>query len=271
MTTVRNTPRKRRRTPPSDWQLPVLTELGFRPKQQRLLVIIGSTFGILAAAVALVLVISGLGGQATPQRQISSVLDPSLAIPDTFHGWASPKLFDPITDRKADAKPLTDKELFAQKNLAVDKKQTLKMAASALEADCGAALWGQDLLQQVADAGCTQVARAAYLSSDQRYVAQYTLLNVRDGKAAAALVESMKTLYRGGWVKPVDPDKAPFTAGGYSQGGAYALGHYVGLVWLAKVDGTDPTAKDDLVSLALTLRGAEKPIYRRVVAITGTS
>lgn len=266
---MRGNARKRRRTPPSDWQLPVLTEWGFRPKQQRLLVVIASTFGVLLTAVAIVVAIAGLGTDLPPQRQATAAVGSGAAIPQEFHGWPSPKLFDPIANRKQDARPLTAKELFAQKSLAVDKKLTLKLVGSDLAADCASVLWGQTLVEQTTAAGCTQAARGVYLSSDKRYVAQYTLLNLRDGKAAGELVASLKTLYRGGWVKPLATDQAAFVEGGYSQAGGYALGHYVGLVWLAKVDGAEPTVKDDLVSLALTLRGAEKPVYRRVVAITG--
>lgn len=261
------TTRKRRRTPPSDWQLPLLTAWGFRPEQQRLLVIIGSAAGVLVLAVAIVAAIVSLGTGSTPERQSSASTAFDQAMPQEFHGWQSPKGLEPIADRAKDTKPLTEKELFAQKNLVVDKKHTLKLTGGGVAKDCASAFWGQNLIEAVSAAGCTQVARGLYVSSDQRYVAQYTLLNLRDAKAAGELVASLGTLHRGGWVLPLDTGR--FIPGAYSQGGAYALGHYVGLVWLAKADGSEPTAKDDLVSLTLTLRGAEKPVYRRVVAITG--
>ncbi|MFB4275021.1 hypothetical protein ACBJ59_06950 [Nonomuraea sp. MTCD27] len=263
--------RKRRRTPRSDWQFPVLTDWGFRPDQQRLLVIITSVVAAIAAVVGLVAVVGSLGTY-TPEREASAaVLGPNAAVPQVFRGWGSPKLFDPVTERTKDGKALTEKEVFGQSELAVSKKLKLKLVAKQLDADCSAALWGGVLLEQVSDAGCTQAARGLYASSDGRYIGQYTLLNLKDGQSAAELVESLKTLYRGGWARPLSSTKAAFPAGGYSEAGGYALGHYVGLVWLGKVDGTEPTARDDFVSLTLALRGAEKAVYRRVVSITGPS
>ncbi|MEU8322662.1 hypothetical protein AB0C33_30255 [Nonomuraea sp. NPDC048881] len=261
--------RKRRRTPRSDWQFPVLTEWGLRPEQQRLIVIIATVIGVVAGATGLVAVVGSLGDYAPEREANAAVLGPDAAMPMSYQGWSSPKLFAALADRAKDSRELTDKEVFGQSELAVSKKLTLKLAAKRIDADCSAALWGTALLEKVADADCLQAARGLYVSSDGRYVGQYTLLNLKDGQSAGDLVESLKTLYRGGWARPLTSSKAAFPAGGYSEGGGYALGHYVGLVWLGKTDGLDPTARDDFVSVTLALRGAEKSVYRRVVAITG--
>ncbi|WP_049575989.1 hypothetical protein [Nonomuraea sp. SBT364] len=257
------------RAPRSEWELPLLTRWGFRPEQQRLLAIIATVAAALVAAVALVAVVASLGSYTPAARTGGSVPTSDVALPQVFHGWASPKLFQPVADREKDAKPLTAKEVFGQKTLPGAKKLSLKLVASQIDADCSAALWGEELLAQVADAGCSQAARGLYTTADGRYVGQYTLLNLRDAEAAGELVESLKTLYRGGWTVPLESAGAAYPAGGYTEAGGYALGHYVGLVWLGRADGAEPTTKDDYVSLALTLRGAEKALYRRVVAITG--
>ncbi|MFD9948884.1 hypothetical protein ACFWYW_34710 [Nonomuraea sp. NPDC059023] len=270
---MRSSSRKRRRTrstPSSDWQLPLLSDMGLRPEQQRLLVIIGSALGVVVLAVGLVAVIGSLGTGYLPDRAATAAAGgPGTARPDSFHGWSSPKLFEPISERAKDAKPLTEKELFAGKTLADEKKLTLKLVAHELGADCAAVLWGPSLVEKAADGECTQAARALYTSSDGRYVAQYTLLNLRDAKAADELVTELKAGYRGGWTHALQSEKASFPGGGYTEGGAYALGHYLGVVWIGRADGAEPTPKDDFVSATLTLRGAEKAVYRRVVAITG--
>ncbi|MGP3915268.1 hypothetical protein [Nonomuraea sp. 10N515B] len=262
--------RKRRRTPRSDWQFPLLTDWGLRPERQRLLVIIATVVGVLASGAGLV-AIAGSIGDYSPERQAGAVPESDTALPQVFRGWGSPKLFDPLADRAKDGRALTEKEVFAQSELAVTKKLKLKLVAKQLDTDCAAALWGENLIERVSEAGCTQVARGLYASSDGRYVGQYTLLNLKDGQSAAELVESLKTLYRGGWARPLTSSKGAFPAGGHSEAGGYALGHYVGLVWLGRIDGTEPGPKDDFVSLALALRGAEKAVYRRVVSITGPS
>ncbi|HEX4814348.1 MAG TPA: hypothetical protein VFV66_16515 [Nonomuraea sp.] len=263
--------RKRRRTPPSDWQFPVLTDLGLRPEHQRLLVIIVTVVGVLAGGAGLVAVAGSIGAYTPEQQASAAAVAPDVTLPQVFRGWNSPKLFGPIADRSKDSRALTEKEVFGQSELAVSKKLKLKLVAKQLDSDCRAALWGEALVEQVTDTECTQVARGLYASSDGRYVGQYTLLNLKDGQVAADLVESLKTLYRGGWLHPLTSSKGAFPPGGYSEAGGYALGHYVGLVWVGRTDGTEPGPKDDFVSLTLALRGAEKAVYRRVVAITGPS
>lgn len=261
--------RKRRRTPRSDWQFPLLTDWGMRPERQRLLVIIATVVGVLVAGAGLVAAMESIGAYSPERRASAAVAGPDATLPQVFHGWSSPKLFDPVADRVKDGRALTEKEVFGQRELPVSRKLKLKLVAKQLDADCSAALWGETLVEQVSEAGCTQVARGLYTSSDGRYVGQYALLNLKDAQSAAEVVESLKTLYRGGWTRPLNSSKGSFPAGGYSEAGGYALGHYVGLVWVGRADGTEPGPKDDFVSLTLALRGAEKAIYRRVVSITG--
>ncbi|MED7925386.1 hypothetical protein SMD20_14130 [Nonomuraea sp. LP-02] len=261
--------RKRRRTPPSDWQFPVLTAMGLRPGQQKTIVIVASVIGAVAALAGVAIFATSLGAYRPDREPSAALLGPNTTLPQVFRGWKSPKLFDPLADRAKDAKALTEKEVFGQSELAVDKKLRLKLVAKRLDSDCSAAVQGEGLTERVSDAGCTQAARGLYVSSDGRYVGQYTLLNLKDGQAATELVDALETLYRGGWARPLPSSKGSFPAGGYSEAGGYALGHYVGLVWLGRVDGAEPGVKDDYVSLTLGLRGAEKAVYRRVVAITG--
>ncbi|MEV0584903.1 hypothetical protein [Nonomuraea sp. NPDC050310] len=268
---VRPDLRKRRRTPKSDWQFPLLTDWGLRPEQQRLLVIVASVAAGLLATVGLVVLIGSFGNATGDPARVPAAAQagPGQDRPARFEGWASPKLFAPIADRAKDAKPLSQKELFAAKSLTRDKKLSLKLVASEVAAECAPVLWGRQLIEQVTAAGCSQAARGLYASADRRYVAQYTLLNLRDAAAADALVSSLKALYLAGWVQPLPSEKAAFPHRAHTEGGAYALGHYVGIVWVARADGAEPGPKDDFVSLALTLRDAEKALYRRVVAITG--
>ena len=88
--------------------------------------------------------------------------------------------------------------------------------------------------------GARQAARGIYTSSDGRYVAQYTLLNLRDTASADALVQTLTTLHRGGWVQILETDKAVFPVGGHTEGSGHAMGHYAGLVWYGRADGADP-------------------------------
>jgi hypothetical protein len=270
VSTTRTAPRKRRRPPRSDWELPLLTDIGLRPDKQKLLVIVASSLGVVAAAVALVVAISSLGSDFHPERQAgAAMIGADAALPEVYHSWPSPKLFDPVAERDKDAKPLTVKEVFGEKTLSESKKLTLKLTGSRVDKDCTAAVWGEELVGLLADADCTQAARGVYTSSDGRYIGQYTLLNLRDGEAAGQLVDALKTGYRGGWTRMLDTGGVAFPPGAHTEGSGYALGHYVGLVWVGRADGVESTPKDDFVPFTLTLRGAEKAVYRRVVTITG--
>ncbi|MEV8631508.1 hypothetical protein AB0395_07600 [Streptosporangium sp. NPDC051023] len=260
--------RKRRRssarTQPKN--IAALEEWGLSPAQQRLLVIAGSVAGVLVAAVVLTFAISAIGNDFVPERATAAAIS-TRPRPDTYKGWVSPKLFAPIEQNTADPAPLTLKDVFAEKTLK-EGKVTLKLTESKLDAGCSAVIWGQELASQLAQAGCTQALRGAYTSADGRYIAQYTLLNLRDTTAADGLVQSLTAGYRGGWVQALESGGMLFPPDGHTEASGHAMGHYAGLVWIGRADGADPGQKDDFVSLSLAVRGAEKAVFRRVVAVS---
>ncbi|MDP9845044.1 hypothetical protein [Streptosporangium lutulentum] len=256
--------RSRSRSRSEPWSIPLLDEWGLSRFQQRLVVVAGSVAGVLVATFGFILAVGAIGNGYVPEQATSSAIG-GQPRPDTYKGWVSPKLFAPIARSEDDPKPLTLKDVFAEKTLKGDGI-TLQLAGTHLDADCAAAVWGQELVDLLAQGGCTQAARGVYASADGRYVAQYTLLNLRDTASADALVQELTTLHRGGWTQILEADKAPFPVGGHTEGSGHAMGHYAGLVWFGRADGADPGPKDDFLSLGLTVRGAEKAVFRRVVA-----
>ncbi|WP_326638438.1 hypothetical protein OG884_30065 [Streptosporangium sp. NBC_01755] len=260
--------RKRRRASakaqPQTEDITRLDEWGLTRSQQRLLMVLGVVAGVLVAAVALTLAISAIGNDFVPEQATAPVIG-TEPRPDVYKGWPSSKVFAPIAQSKADPGPLTVKELFAARTLK-EGRITLRLAGTRLEADCAMATWGQGLADLLAQGGCTQVARGLYVSADGRYVAQYTLFNLRDTASADTLVNALTTLHRGGWVRPLQATRAVFPAEGHTEAGGHAMGHYAGLVWIGRTDGAEPGPRDDFVSLALTIRSVEKTIFRRVVA-----
>jgi hypothetical protein len=286
MTTRKRRPAAR----PDRWSESRLAELGLTPVQQKILLGLGVVVALLVVGLLLTLVVQGVNGTAAGPSQLSAGSSIGQARPSEYRSWPSLTQFAPIADRKADAKPLTAEEVFATRTLK-SGKQTLKLAQRQLDNSCASALWGDELVEQVADAGCTQAVRGLFTTTvitkvtarasasatptgatpgpvtRTAYIAQYTLLNLRDAEAANALVATLEALHRGGWALPLKPDLAPFQ--GYSESSGHAMGHYVGLVWVARADGAEPESTDDFVTLSLTLREAEKAIYRRVVNATG--
>ncbi|MBG0829585.1 hypothetical protein HS041_17600 [Planomonospora sp. ID67723] len=258
-------PKRRGSARSQEWSISWLEERGLTQGQQKLVVAGGSVIAAVAALVVFMLVVSAIGNDFVPERAGTSATG-TEPRPDTYKGWASSKVFAPIAQRTADPDPLTLKDVFAEKTLK-EGRVTLKLAGTKLDADCAAAVWGQALADRLAQGGCTQVLRGLYTSADGRYVAQYTLFNLRDTASADALVTSLTTLHRGGWPLALDSGQAVFPAGGHTEASGHAMGHYAGLVWIGRADGADPDAKDDFVSLALTVRGPEKAVFRRVVAV----
>ncbi|MEU6741343.1 hypothetical protein [Streptosporangium sandarakinum] len=240
-----------------------LEEWGLTPFQRRAVVAAAVLAGVVGTIVAVVLVVGSLGQDVVPGRATTAAMV-TRPRPDVYKGWASPKLFAPIAQSKADPKPLTVKDVFAARTVK-EGKITLRLTATDLGADCPGATWGQ-LADRLAQSGCTQVARGFYTSADGRYVAMYALFNLRDAASADGLVKGMATAYRGGWVKAPQSGKAVFPSGGYTEGSGYAMGHYAGLAWVGRADGAEPGPRDDFITLTLAVRGAEKAVFRRVVA-----
>ncbi|GII90375.1 hypothetical protein [Sinosporangium siamense] len=261
--------RKRRRTPGEDYEEGLLTRWGLSARQQKLLAVLGVVLLAAALSVGFVVAVLGLGSPVAVERGPSSAaVVAGQPRPDGYQGWASPKLFAPISDRNSDKEPITLKELFSAKVIK-DGKTSFRLVGSNMDSDCAAAVWGEAVLKQLTEFGCTQAARGLYTSSDRRYIAQYTLLNLKDQASADAFAQSMKVQHRAGWAIALKTDKAAFPVNGHTEGSGHAMGHFVGLVWLARVDGAEPTPKDDYVGLSLAVRTVEKAVYRRVVAAAG--
>jgi hypothetical protein len=257
---------KRRR---SSFEVSALSERGLTERQQRILFGVGTVLLVLLGGFGLTAIVSALGvSQPVPEQ---STPDDALGLPrpDQYEAWVSPKLFAPIADRKADAVPLRAEEIFPTRTVK-SGKLTLRLLGRRLDSACAPVMWGGGVLAKLAETGCTQAVRGLYLSSDRRYVAQYTLFNMASSKAADGFVQEMSSQYRGGgWVRSLESKAATFVTNGYTEASGHAMGHYAGFVWVGRADGQEATPKDDFVSLALSVRGGEKAIYRRVVAVSG--
>ncbi|GAA3445853.1 hypothetical protein [Planomonospora venezuelensis] len=258
-------PKRRGSARAEEWSIPWLEERGLTRGQQKLVVAGGSVIAAVAALTVFMLVVSGLGGGSVPERAETSAAG-TQPRPGAYKGWVSSKVFAPIAQRTADPEPLALKDVFAEKTLK-EGRITLKLAGSKLDSGCAAAVWGPALADRLTQAGCTQALRGLYTSADGRYVAQYTLFNLRDTASADALVTALTTMHRGGWALALDSGTAAFPAGGHTEASGHAMGHYAGLVWIGRADGAEPDVKDDFVSLALTARRPEKAVFRRVVAV----
>lgn len=256
---------KRRR---SSWsfRLPALGGWELSERRQRVIIGISGGMAILAIAIVLTLMVARLAELAEPPRATAgdtSRID--MPRPDDYQAWASLPQFAPIADRENDPAPLTAREIFSARTLK-NGEITLRLVERKEDRDCSAALWGDDLIAHLAKTGCTQAVRGLYRSADGRYVAQYTLFNLATVGAADEFVKRLTVMHRGGWVRPLESTAAAFPAGGHTEASGHAMGHLAALVWIARADGAEPTARDDFVGLSLAVRGVEKAVFARVVA-----
>ncbi|MEV7802413.1 hypothetical protein AB0O28_05645 [Microbispora sp. NPDC088329] len=260
------TRRKRRSSAPAEgWTGSTLTELGLDDRQQRVFVWSVTAVGVLVIALVLTLTVNAIGGAPSqPAQAAGGVVGEGLPV--SFQDWPSLKELAPIADRKADTAPLTAQEVFGARTLTAGKV-TLRRLAARLDQACAGAVWGADLTDALAEAGCSQAVRGLYATADGVYVAQYTVFNLADVAAAESLAKSLASLYRGAWVQPLESPRAKF--GAYSEANAYALGHYLGVAWIGRTDGAEPGEKDDFIMLGLAAREVEKAVFRRVVKVAG--
>ncbi|WP_327045178.1 hypothetical protein OG320_26155 [Microbispora sp. NBC_01189] len=262
------TKRKRRSSATAErWAGSTLTDLGLDDRQQRVFVWSVTAVGVLAIALVLTLVVNALGGGGPAAAPTGASADISgQGLPSSFQSWPSLKEFAPIADRKADAAPLSVQEVFGARTLSAGKT-TLRRLTSRLDQACGGAVWGADLADSLAEAGCTQAVRGLYATADGVHLAQYTLFNLSSVASAESLATSLATLYRGSWVQPLGSPRAKF--GTYSEASAQVMGHYLGVAWIGRTDGAEPGENDDFVMLGLAVREAERAVFRRVVAVAG--
>ncbi|WP_182879032.1 hypothetical protein [Microbispora sp. H10949] len=261
------TKRKRRSSATAErWAGPTLTELGLDDRQQRVFVWSVTAAGVLVIALVLTLVVNALGGGGPAVPTGASADIAGQGLPSSFQSWPSLKEFAPIADRKADSAPLSVQEVFGARTLSAGKV-TLRRLTSRPDQACGGAVWGADLVDALAEAGCTQAVRGLYATADGVYLAQYTLFNLSSVDAAESLATSLGTLYRGSWVQPLESPRAKF--GAYSEASAQVMGHYLGVAWIGRTDGAEPGETDDFVMLGLAVREAERAVFRRVVAVAG--
>ncbi|MFI6576515.1 hypothetical protein ACIBFB_11985 [Nocardiopsis sp. NPDC050513] len=183
-----------------------------------------------------------------------------------------------LASREDDSLPLNESELFEGRNAEIanaDETIVFTLRDSDLAEDCSTAVWGQDLADAVADAGCTQVGRAAYVS--ETYFAVTAVFNLADVEASRTLAATMvdpedaaeggaadNAAVRGFVLAPSGADPFDRLGEGYSASDAIVSGHYLIVVW---VQPTASASVDDRVSLAgplVALANVNDPLLRRV-------
>ncbi|MFC4908006.1 hypothetical protein [Actinomadura gamaensis] len=227
---------------------------GKAPKGLNPKILIGGAVAlvVVVAAVVGVVVMSGgdgkSGGAAAKSEQL---------LPTAFTPWAPEKEMAKIADRQADARPITEGEVFPSdvKTVAY-KSYSFTLAGTNLANDCKQATWGQRLQSDLAQHQCTQIARGAYVSQDKRHVGQFAVLNMGSQDGAQQIVRDLDPATNTGFLLALNPDGAPAFHSGFSAAYAHTYGHFVIVSWVQRAGGAQPANLAELVDLSLAV---EKP------------
>ncbi|MEO3884838.1 hypothetical protein [Nonomuraea sp. B5E05] len=164
--------------------------------------------------------------------------------PSAFHAEPTSAFYASIDDRKNDAAPLTQQEVFTS---AVKTLGAMRLESTQQFTDCDEVLWGASA------SGCTQALQGVYKGNLS--TGQFVIFNMADGRAADALVSA---LGEDGFVR----QGIAFEAAG-SRAQVRAMGHYVTVSW---VGGSAPA--QELLAALVALDGLGRVVQDRVVAAT---
>ncbi|MCO5967311.1 hypothetical protein [Actinoallomurus soli] len=254
----------------------------------------GMVFGVIAAAVVVVGgVLGGVyyaassGGNddnksgttpaavATPGAGGPAAGQPGSAggqsKPSYYNATKSWSLWNNLNTASQDSKPMTTDEVFGDAEAKAQTNNiehiTMQLQGNGrLDADCASTVWGPALKAALQGDGCTQAIRAAYVSSDQKWVGQLVIFNLRDVNAANTLIQDLDPQAGNkGFFLPVSGaspvDRFGKGATGAS-GGAY--GHFVVIGWAGAADG-NASEPDTIAPASLTERAGKTFLFSRNV------
>ncbi len=253
-----------------------------------------SSAGVIVAVIAAAVVVVGgalggayyaaaHGGSGNKPAAASSTgaEQPPGAQPGSSNGQYKPtyynatkswSLWDSLNTAASDSKPLSLSEVFAD---AESRSQTNSIehitmnlqGQGRLDSDCGATVWGAGLKSALGSYGCTQVVRAVYVSSDQRWVGELAIFNLRDVNAANALLQDLDPKGAAkGFFLPLtgQPPADRFGRGTTAvSGGAY--GHFVVMGWAGHADGSQDSrfGTDTIFPASLTEQAGKEFLFTR--------
>jgi len=200
----------------------------------------------MAAALVLVLAAAGVLGYYVVHNVHSHPRPAAQSVSKTKpSATPSPSLgpYGHIETRQTDPQPLTIAQLYPASYTA--NGVTVVSTATSLSNNCLGAISGANLQVAVSTAGCSQVARATYLSASQGLMGTIGVLNLTTAARAKSAEQSADA---SDYISPVAAQKGPTQKIGQGTGieQAAAKGHYLILIWaqftnLGKPDAAQTT------------------------------
>ena len=184
-----------------------------------------------------------------------------------------------LGSRENDSRPLNEGELFERNNEEISSQNIdFTLRDSDLTEDCSEAMWGETAQQALADADCTQVGRATYVSDE--YFGVAAVFNLADAEAGQAVAEALvlpetedeeeeAPVDPGFLLAPSGDDPFDRLGAGYSAADAVVSGHYLVVVWVQRDDSESVEERVTLSSPLVALANFRNPLYRRLVELGG--
>lgn len=183
-------------------------------------------------------------GEQDPEAPNAGAADQESSVDDAS---GAPEVVDPIASRETDAAPFTAEELFGAGPLApAGAAGTYEVLQTEELTDCAEAAL-DELADLLADADCTQAARATIVNPDGEYAATAGVLNLATAEEAEAIRAAIASDLDGGFaVLRTDGDAAELGRAD-TQLGYNTYGHYLMFVVIGRTDGEALTEANDAV------------------------
>jgi hypothetical protein len=197
----------------------------------------------MAGALVLVLAAAGSLGYYVVVRTLHNHQGPPAQSGGRTRPSASPSAslgpYGDIADRQTDPQPLTVAELYPASY--AYGGTTVASTATSLSTDCTGAVKGANLQADVSPPGCTQVARATYLSAAQGLMGTIGVLNLATAANATTAEQSADG---SDFISQLaGPNGATQKIGqGTGIEEAAAKGHYLILIWAQLASLAQPNA-----------------------------
>lgn len=221
------------------------------------------------AVVALIGVVIGLvalsGGSETAAQKAAKNPRP---LPVEYVPTPASPTTAKMDSRTKDQRPLDSGEVFggSAKTLSY-KSYTFNLAGSDLTGDCGSVAWGKQLQADLQRFGCTQIARGAYVSADNKYVGQFMTINLATVTGAQAIMTDLNPATTAGFVTPVVGKGSEHFGGGFSVAYSQPFGHYVVISWVERTGGVRPATMSELLDASIAVERADNFIWERLVLV----
>jgi hypothetical protein len=234
------------------------------PNRNLLIIGVVVVAAVVAVAVVVVVVTTGGGGGGRTQAAASEHVIPKVYVPTPANS-----LVKKLNERSHDKRSLNKSEVFGdQAKLVKHGSYSFKLVGSDLS-DCASAAWGDELQSDLRKYGCTQLARGAYMSQDNKYLGQFVAMNLENYTGAQQIVRDLDPNSSAGFVTPLAVPGSPKFSGGFNAAYSEPFGHYVVISWVERVGGVQPETMNELLDASIAIERADDFVWERLVLVSG--